>query len=168
MYKGKNENVLVKALVCDAVVSKPREEIPLNRRNYLFCTWPNRPYAWTLDNRVESALNFSNEILSEPIGALLVPIGRLDDLGLCIRVYDELHDASAVRSGCCRAQFAMGSAQQPHCAHPQLSSGVPSTTPRRVRRRQRVQGFRAGDARASRVRRPEARGLRKGGAQQLT
>jgi len=60
----------------------------------LFSTWPDRPHAWTCDNCLQRGLDFGNEVVAESCSALLVPIGGFDDLGLRVRVYDELHDVS--------------------------------------------------------------------------
>jgi hypothetical protein len=86
MHESEDEDAMLKVLVCDAVVSKSRQEIPLNRRNHLFCPCPGGPYARRSDDRLKSGLNLTDEVVAEPGGALLVPIGGLDDLELRVRV----------------------------------------------------------------------------------
>lgn len=98
MYESEDENTILQVLVCDAVVSKACQQIPLNWRNHPFCPWPGGPHARTSDDLLESGLHLTDQVVAKPGGALLVPIGRFDDLELRVRVNDELHDASEVPS----------------------------------------------------------------------
>ena len=98
MHKCEDEHTIFGMLIRDAIVSKSGQEIPLNGRNNLFRTGPGGPYAGALNDGLKSGFNFSDEVFTEPGGALLIPVSRLDDLSLCVRVYDELHDASEVPS----------------------------------------------------------------------
>lgn len=69
-----------------------------NRRGNATSTWPDGPNVWLFENDLQGGVEFRHQVIAKTVGALIVPIGSFDNFDLGVRMYDEPHGASEVRS----------------------------------------------------------------------
>ena len=94
MSKCQNQHVYFEHLISDRVVPKPREQISPEGQLEFWCTRPRWPCVWIRQNGGKACVDLSQEIITEADGALIVPVGSLNDFRRSVRMNDELHDAS--------------------------------------------------------------------------
>jgi len=93
----KNEDMLAEALVRDRVEPEAAQQVPSDRWFETFSTRPRWPNMSAFAHRVQRSVDLRQEVVAQSCSSLIVPVGSFEDLGLCVRMYDELHGAFRVR-----------------------------------------------------------------------
>lgn len=112
------------------------------------------PGLWLLDDGSERGVDLGKQISAKADGTLLVPVRRLKDLRLSVRVYCEPHGASGARRGCSRAQSARKRAPPPRWLHRLHDAQAQRPIWHQAPPREPTLGSRATDAQALRARSP--------------